>query len=120
MYKLQKIHIYDKCCQTTSVARCDLFCGFLRIFVAADKNNNPERNFFQNKNCISTIAHRGMGGGGTHSYSINLNLNGQTLGGQRWIPFLVQIQDMDLNDHLAKKSSLNSIPTGSNSKNTVA
>ena len=68
----------------------------------------------------SAMTHWGMGGGGTHSYSINLNLNGQTLGGQRWIPFLVQIQDMDLNDHLAKKSSLNSIPTGSNSKNTVA
>ena len=65
-------------------------------------------------------AHRGMGGGGTHSFSINLNLTGQTLGGQRSIPFLVQIQDMDLNDHLAKKSSLNSIPTGRNSKSTVA
>ena len=68
----------------------------------------------------SRHATQGMGSGETHSYSINLNLNGQTLGGQRWIPFLVQIQDMDLNDHLAKKSSLNSIPTGSNSKNTVA
>ena len=79
--------------------------------------------FYSSETCFHIFvaaSHRGMGGGGTHSYSINLNLNGQTLGGQRWIPFLVQIQDMDLNDHLAKKSSLNSIPTGSNSKNTVA
>ena len=46
-----------------------------------------------------------MVGGGIDSYSINLNLNGQTLGCQRWIPFLVQIQDKDLSDHLAKKST---------------
>ena len=91
-----------------------------KLLHAGSSLQNHSQKLDYNKQWGWTYAHRGMGGGGTHSYSINLNLNGQTLGGQRWIPFLVQIQDMDLNDHLAKKSSLNSIPTGSNSKNTVA
>ena len=47
-----------------------------------------------------------MGGGLTLPYSINLSLNGQTLVGPSGIQFLVQNQDMDLNDHLAKKSTL--------------
>ena len=61
-----------------------------------------------------------MGGGLTLPYSINLSLNGQILVGPSGIQFLVQIQDMDLKDHLAKKYTLHSIPFGSNSKNTVA
>ena len=61
-----------------------------------------------------------MGDGGTLPYSMNLSLIGQTLPGPIWIQFLVQIQDVDLKDHLAKKSTLHSIPIGSNSKNTVA
>ena len=61
-----------------------------------------------------------MGGGLTLPYSINLSLNGQTLVGPSGIQFLVQNQDMDLKDHLAKKSTLHSIPNGGNSKNTVA
>ena len=61
-----------------------------------------------------------MGDGGTLPYSMNLSLIGQTLPGPIWIQFLVQIQDVDLKDHLAKKSTLHSIPIGGNSKNTVA
>ena len=61
-----------------------------------------------------------MGGGLTLPYSINLSLNGQTLVGPSGIQNLVQIQDMDLNDHLAKKSTLKAIQTLSYSKNTVA
>ena len=61
-----------------------------------------------------------MGGGWTLPYSINLSLNGQILVGPSGIQFLVQIQDMDLNDHLAKKSTLKAIQTSNYSKNTVA
>ena len=61
-----------------------------------------------------------VGDGGTLPYSMNPSLIGQTLPGPTWIQFLVQIQDMDLNDHLAKKSTKISKHASSNSKNTVA
>ena len=61
-----------------------------------------------------------VGDGGTLPYSMNPSLIGQTLPGPTWIQFLVQILDMDLNDHLAKKSTKISKHASSNSKNTVA
>ena len=51
---------------------------------------------------------------------MNLSLIGQSSSGPIWIQFLVQIQDMDLNNHLAKNSTKISRHILSNSKNTVA
>ena len=61
-----------------------------------------------------------LGDGGTLPYSMNPSLIGQTLPGPTWIQFLIQILDIDLNDHLAQKSTKISKHASSNSKNTVA